>query len=149
MIREKGGYRKLPIAAGVTCETCGIAFLINKKAWRGPIEPVARDRASFMLRCRCTACGARRAFHRSEVKLYTVSSHRYAAGSAQRGEYTLHRDQRISQLQNHSAKLNLSVGGDHWFCSELSSCRQRIHPTPSWRREISSNCPFDDLHSVF
>jgi len=79
----------MPIAAGLTCETCGIAYLINKKAWQGPIEPVGRDRASFMLTC--NACGTRRAFHVSELKLYAVSSQRYAAGSAQRGEYTLHR----------------------------------------------------------
>src|SRR5262245_12234684 len=81
MIIEKGGYR--------THADCSRRHLrnrvtdINKKAWQGPIEPVGRDRASFMLRC--TACGTRRAFHMSELKLYAVSSHRYAAGCSTRG----------------------------------------------------------------
>jgi hypothetical protein len=80
----------MPIAMGINCEKCGIVYLITT-ATNDFIEYVPRAGFDvFALRCR--RCGTTRSFHKNDLKPYSVSTHDYARGYAERGEYSVRQD---------------------------------------------------------
>jgi hypothetical protein len=80
----------MSISIGISCEKCGIVYLITTKANnRITCLPRTAGPAMFSLKC---SCGAARSFHKGDVRPYSVSEYGYDRGYAERGEYSVRQD---------------------------------------------------------
>jgi hypothetical protein len=84
----------MPIAMGILCENCGIVYLITA----APSNRIAcvPQAGSETFALSCNVCGTTRSFHKPDLKAYQVSAGSYACGYAERGEYSVREQTRIS-----------------------------------------------------